>query len=101
MSLVTIAIPPGEILHEEFMAPLGITQSELAKRLGVSRRRINEIVRGRRSITADTAKRLARAFGNSAQFWLNLQNHYDLIQTDEPKGIRRFRRKAKQQAIAG
>ncbi len=95
MSLLKVSIPPGEILCEEFMAPLGITQDELAKRIGVSRRRINEIVRGKRSITADTAKRLSRAFGNSAEFWLNLQIHHDLTQTAEPKGIRRFRRKPK------
>jgi len=98
MSLIKVAIPPGKILREEFMVPLGITQSELADRIGVSRRRINEIVRGRRVITADTAKRLAKAFGNSSQFWLNIQNHYDLLQTEDPKGIRRFRRTPKTDA---
>jgi addiction module HigA family antidote len=71
-------IHPGEILHEEFLAPLGISQYRLAKDTSVPPRRINEIVRGSRSITADTALRLARYFGTSEQFWLNLQTHYDL-----------------------
>jgi len=68
----------GEILLEEFMQPLGLSQNALAKALHVTPRRINEIVNGKRSITADTALRLARFFGNSAEFWMNLQNKYDL-----------------------
>ena len=68
----------GEILLEEFMQPLGLSQNALAKALHVAPRRINEIVNGKRSITADTALRLARFFGNSAEFWMNLQNKYDL-----------------------
>ena len=71
-------VHPGEILHEEFLKPLGISQNQLGKDLGVSPRRINEIVHGRRSVTADTALRLARYFGNSASFWLGLQMDYDL-----------------------
>lgn len=71
-------VHPGEILLDEFLTPLGISQYRLAKALGVPPRRINEIVLGTRSITADTALRLARHFGNSEQFWLNLQAHYDL-----------------------
>lgn len=68
----------GEILIEEFMQPLGLSQNALAKALHVTPRRINEIVNGKRSITADTALRLAKFFGNSAEFWMNLQYKYDL-----------------------
>ncbi|QYB07520.1 HigA family addiction module antidote protein [Rhodococcus sp. USK10] len=71
-------IHPGEILREDFLEPFGITQNRLATLIGVPPRRINEIVLGKRSITADTALRLAKVFGNSAQFWLNLQDRYDL-----------------------
>jgi addiction module HigA family antidote len=71
-------IHPGEILLEEFLEPMGITQYRLAKDVSVPARRINEIVHGRRSISADTALRLARYFGMSEQFWMNLQTRYDL-----------------------
>ena len=71
-------VHPGEILNEEFLKPLGISQNQLGRDLGVSPRRINEIVHGKRSVTADTALRLARYFGNSANFWLGLQMDYDL-----------------------
>ncbi len=71
-------IHPGEILLEEFMEPLGMTRYKLAKELGVPAPRIYAIVGGRRAISADTALRLARHFGTSAEFWLNLQSHYDL-----------------------
>jgi antitoxin HigA-1 len=71
-------IHPGEILLEEFLKPLGLTQYRLAKSLSVPPRRINEIVQGKRAITADSALRLARFFGNSERFWLNLQTTYDL-----------------------
>lgn len=71
-------IHPGEILAEEFLKPLKLTQYRLAKNTGVPPRRINEIVQGTRAITADTALRLSRFFGNSAQFWMNLQTQYDL-----------------------
>lgn len=71
-------IPPGEILLEEFLKPLGLTQYRLARSLSVPPRRINEIVHGKRAITADTALRLGRFFGNSERFWLNLQIAYDL-----------------------
>ena len=73
-----LPIHPGEILLEEFMQPLGLSQNALAKALHVTPRRINEIVNGKRSITADTALRLAQFFGNSAEFWMNLQYKYDL-----------------------
>jgi addiction module HigA family antidote len=71
-------IHPGEILLEEYLKPMGITQYRLAKDINVDPRRINEIVHGQRSITADTALRLARYFGTSERFWLNLQSRYDL-----------------------
>ncbi len=71
-------IHPGEILREEFLTPLGISQYRLAKEVSVPPRRINEIVRGQRSISADTALRLARYFGTSERFWLNLQSRHDL-----------------------
>jgi addiction module HigA family antidote len=71
-------VHPGEILFEEFLKPLGISQYKIAKDISVPPRRINEIVHGKRSITADTALRLARYFGLSERFWLNLQSRYDL-----------------------
>jgi len=71
-------IHPGEILLEEYLKPLEISQYRLAKDISVPPRRINEIVHGKRSISADTALRLARYFGTTERFWLNLQTHYDL-----------------------
>jgi len=71
-------IHPGEILLEEFLKPLGISQYKLAKDVNVPARRINEIVHGKRSITADTGLRLSRYFNLSERFWLNLQTRYDL-----------------------
>ena len=71
-------IHPGEILLEEYLKPMGISQYRLAKDINVDPRRINEIIHGQRSITADTALRLARYFGTSERFWLNLQSRYDL-----------------------
>ncbi|MBI1977763.1 MAG: HigA family addiction module antidote protein [Candidatus Omnitrophica bacterium] len=71
-------VHPGEILLEEFLNPLGISQYRLAKDIHVPARRINEIVQGKRAISADTALRLSKYFGNSAEFWLNLQARYDL-----------------------
>jgi addiction module HigA family antidote len=76
-------IHPGEILNEEFLKPMGISQYRLAKDISVPPRRINEIVYGKRSITADTALRLGKFFGISAQFWLNLQTRYDLEVTED------------------
>jgi len=73
-----LPVHPGEVLLEEFMRPLGITQYRLAKETNVPPRRINEIVQGRRAVTADTALRLARFFGTSEMFWLNLQARYEL-----------------------
>jgi addiction module HigA family antidote len=71
-------IHPGEVLMEEYLEPLGITQHRLAIAIGVPPRRINEIVHGKRRITADTALRMARYFGTSERFWMNLQGRYDL-----------------------
>ena len=80
-------IHPGEILMEEFLKPLGISQYKLAKDINVPARRINEIVHGKRSITADTALRLSRYFNLSERFWLNLQARYDLeMEKDKFKG---------------
>ncbi len=71
-------IHPGEILMEDFINGFGITQNKLAVSIGVPPRRINEIVHGKRGVTADTAIRLARYFGTSEEFWMNLQSHYEL-----------------------
>ena len=71
-------VHPGEILLEDFIKGFGITQNKLAVAIGVPPRRINEIVHGKRGITADTAVRLSKYFGTSAEFWMNLQSHYSL-----------------------
>ena len=71
-------VHPGEVLLEEFLRPLGVSQYRLAKDVGVHPRRINQIVHGKRSVTAETALRLSRYFGMSERFWLNLQTRYDL-----------------------
>lgn len=71
-------IHPGEVLNEDFVEGFGITQNRLAVAIGVPPRRINEIVHGKRGITADTAVRLSTYFGTSAEFWMNLQTHYEL-----------------------
>ncbi|MBI5178584.1 MAG: HigA family addiction module antidote protein [Nitrospinae bacterium] len=71
-------VTPGEILLEEFLIPMGISQNALARAIGVHARRINEIVLGRRGITGDTALRLGRYFGMEPEFWMNLQASYDL-----------------------
>lgn len=79
-------IHPGEILNEEFLSPMKITEYRLSKDISVPPRRINEIVHGKRAITADTALRLAKYFCNSPQFWLNLQSRYDLEVQKESLG---------------
>ena len=88
MAKMFAPIHPGEILLEEFLEPLGISQYRLAKDISVSARRINEIVHGARSITADTALRLARYFETSERFWLNLQTRYDLEVEKDRLGTR-------------
>jgi addiction module HigA family antidote len=92
-------ITPGEILEQDFLKPLGLSQYRLAKDVGVPPRRINEIVKGERAITADTALRLGRYFRMSPQFWLNLQSHYELEIT-EHRLRRRLEREVKVPAAA-
>ena len=81
-------VHPGEVLLEEFLAPMGISQNRLALSIGVHPRRINEIVLRKRAITADTALRLARYFGTSAKFWIGLQGDYDLDVAEDRLGSR-------------
>ena len=81
-------IHPGELLQEEFLEPLGLSQYRLAKDISVPPRRINEIVHGKRSISANTALRLARYFGTTDRFWLNLQSRYDLELEKDRLGAR-------------
>lgn len=78
MSELLDPIKPGEILQEEFLAPMNIGQNQLARDIGVPVSRIADIIKGKRAITPDTALRLSRAFGTSPEFWLNLQMNYDL-----------------------
>ena len=79
-------IHPGEILLEEFLAPLEITAYKLSKDIGIPQTRISEILKGNRRITADTALRLSRYFGNSAKFWLGLQDDFDIEEENKIKG---------------
>ncbi|MCE5279758.1 MAG: HigA family addiction module antitoxin [Planctomycetaceae bacterium] len=83
MSTVLKPVHPGEIFQEEFLKPMGITQYRLAKDIGVQPTRVNQIIKGRLGVTADTALRLGRYFGMSPQFWLNLQSYYDLERARE------------------
>ena len=92
-------IHPGEVLLEEFLKPMNLSQNRLAINIGVDARRINEIVLGKRSITADTALRLARYFGNSPQFWMGLQTQYDLDVTEDALG-KRLKREVRPMATA-
>jgi antitoxin HigA-1 len=88
-----ISTHPGEILLEEFLRPLEMTQQALATHLGVSVQRINELINGKRGITAETAWLLARAFGTGPEFWMNLQAAYDLARTrDERTDVKRIKR---------
>ena len=90
-------VTPGEILKEEFLAEYGMSQSQLAKAIGISPNRITEIINNRRRITADTALRLSLYFGNTPEFWINLQTHYDLklarrnLKPEEAKRIKALR----------
>ena len=81
-------VHPGEVLLEEFIKPMNLSQNRLAIDIGVDARRINEIVLGKRAVTADTALRLSRFFGNSPQFWLGLQTQYDLDVAEDQLGKR-------------
>jgi len=93
-------VHPGEVLFEEFIKPMNLSQNRLAIDIGVDARRINEIVLGKRSITADTALRLSRFFGNSPQFWLGLQTQYDLDVAEDLLG-KRLDREVRPLAMAG
>ena len=92
-------VHPGEVLQEEFLKPLGLSQNRLALGLGVPARRINEIVQGKRSVTADTALRLARYFGMSPRFWIGLQGDYDLDVANDRLG-KRLEREVRVPALA-
>lgn len=94
----TAPVHPGEILLEEYLEPLEISQYRLAKDISVPPRRINEIVHGKRSVTADTALRLSRYFGTSERFWLNLQARYDLETEKDRLGTRLDREVVHRQA---
>jgi antitoxin HigA-1 len=89
------SIHPGEILRTEFMEPLGLSSYRLAKELHVSAPRINDLVREKRSITADAAMRLSAYFGNSAQFWLNLQNKHDMWVAAKDRSLAKVKPRAK------
>lgn len=91
---------PGEMLLEEFIKPLGISQAELAEWIGVSYPRLNEIVHGKRSVTPDTALRLEQVFGMDAQFWLNLQIAWDLYRAKHAPGARAIGRIRRHPALA-
>lgn len=93
-------VHPGEVLLEEFLKPMGLSQNRLALSIGVHPRRINEIVLGKRKITADTALRLARFFKNSAGFWLGLQSRYDLDVTSDELGERLEKEVKEYQGVA-
>jgi antitoxin HigA-1 len=96
---VLAPIHPGEVLLEEFLKPTGLSQNRLALEIGVPPRRINEIVLGKRGVSADTALRLARYFGMSAQFWMGLQAEYDLDLARDALGSR-LEREVRVSAIA-
>ena len=93
-------VHPGEVLLEEFILPMNLSQNRLAIDIGVDARRINEIVLGKRAITADTALRLSRFFGNSPQFWMGLQTQYDLDVAEDQLG-KRLDREVRPYAMAG
>ncbi len=90
-----LPVHPGEVLLEEYLRPMGISQYRLAKDISVPPRRINEIVHGTRVITADTALRLSRYFGTSERFWLNLQTHHD-IEVEKDRLGNRLEKKSSQ-----
>jgi len=93
-------VHPGEVLLEEFIIPMNLSQNRLAIDIGVDARRINEIVLGKRAVTADTALRLSRFFGNSPQFWMGLQTQYDLDIAEDQLG-KRLDREVRPYAMAG
>jgi len=83
---------PGEVLQDEFLAPLGLTQVRLAEHIGVSVQRINEIIRGKRGVTPETAWLFAQALGTTPQFWVNLQANYDLASVRPKRSISKLRK---------
>ena len=83
---------PGEVLLEEFLVPLGITQVALAEHLEISLQRINEVIRGKRGVTPDTAWLLAQAFGTTPEFWISLQANFDLARSRPKRAVRRLRK---------
>lgn len=83
---------PGEVLQDEFLAPLGLTQVKLAEHIGVSVQRINEIIRGKRGITPETAWLFAQAFGTTPQFWVNLQANHDLASARPRRSVSKLRK---------
>ena len=89
-------VHPGEILLEEFLKPLGISQNRLGRDLNIPAQRVNEIVRGIRAVTVDTALRLARYFKTTPQFWLNLQAHYDLEMAEASRLVERVNREVRE-----
>jgi len=93
-------IHPGEVLLEEFIKPMNLSQNRIAIDIGVDARRINEIVLGKRAVTADTALRLSRFFGNTPQFWMGLQTQYDLDVAEDQLG-KRLDREVRPYAMAG
>ena len=92
---------PGEMLLEEFIKPLKISQTELAEWIGVSYPRLNEIIHGKRGVTPDTALRLEQVFGNDAQFWLNLQTAWDLFEAKHSTTAKQIERIRRHPALAG
>jgi addiction module HigA family antidote len=92
-------VHPGEILLEEYLIPLGISQNKVGRDLGVPAQRINEIIRGKRAITVDTALRLAKYFSTTPQFWLNLQSHYDLEMAGETLLLERINQEVRQRKV--
>ena len=91
MPAVKVPIHPGEILREEFIGPANITQEQLAHAMDVSRRTVNEIVRGRRRLTAEMAIRLSKVLGTSAELWMGLQDDYDLLTAPKITGLKRLK----------
>ena len=92
-------VHPGEILLEEYLIPLGISQNKVGRDLGVPAQRINEIIRRKRAITVDTALRLAKYFSTTPQFWLNLQSHYDLEMAGETLLLERINQEVRQRKV--
>jgi len=85
-----ISTHPGEVLQYEFLEPLELSQADLARHLGVTNQRINELVKGKRGVTPETAWLLAKAFNTTPEFWMNLQTNYDLTSVEPPKGIKKL-----------